>query len=232
MDFFLEILIVCLLFFLYWIFVLAKDDFILLRKNVTLEHLFNLTFITLIISVIFARFFYVMGHLNPKYLDPLVLFLFPYFPGLSLIGGVIGAISFIAYRSLKRKIPFGRIFDIFSLSFFSVVPIAIFLATVADFFILKKFSIFSPINFVLSLSVFALSFWLFAKNKLQDGSMGYLCFSIFSLIQLAIGFISRSKKDGIITLDSVSFSLLILVFIILFIKQEKFITKIANKKRK
>ncbi len=138
MEFFLEILIVCLLLFLYWIFVLAKDDFILLRKNVTLEHLFNLTFLTLIIGILYARVFYVLGHLNPKYLDPLVLILFPYFPGLSLAGSLIGGISFIAFRSIKRKIPFGRIFDIFSLSFFFVWPIGFLLTQAINFFMLKR----------------------------------------------------------------------------------------------
>ncbi len=230
MDFFLEIIIICLLFFLYWIFILAKDDFILLRKNVTLEHLFNLTFITLIIGIIFARIFYVLGHLNPKYLDPLVLILFPYFPGLSLIGGIVGGVSFIAFRSLKRRIPFGRIFDIFSLSFFFVVPVGIFLITIADLIILKKFFIFSPVNIVLCLLVFALSFWLFAKNKLQDGSMGYICFIIFSSFQLIIDFIARTKKENLFTLDTVSYILLILVFLFFLIKQEKILTKTIKKR--
>jgi hypothetical protein len=230
MEFFLEILIVCLILFLYWIFVLAKDDFILLRKNVTLEHLFNLTFITLIIGIIFARIFYVLGHLNPKYLDPLVLILFPYFPGLSLSGGIIGGISFIAFRSLKRKIPFGRIFDIFSLSFFFVWPIGVFLVMISDLIFSKKFLIASPISIFLGIILFAFSFWLFAKNKLQDGSMGYICFSILSLIQIGVYFLQKGKNSALISLDNFLFLILFIIFLSLLIKQEKMLSKIFKRK--
>lgn len=230
MEFFLEILIVCLVLFLYWIFILAKDDFILLRKNVTLEHLFNLTFLTLIIGLIFGRIFYVLGHLNPKYLDPLVLILFPYFPGLSLSGGLIGGISFISFRAMKRKVPFGRILDVFSLSFFFVFPVGIFLTTVAELVISRRFSIISPVNFILDALLFVFSFWLFAKNKLQDGSMGYICFSLFCIIQLGVSFLTKTKKISFFSLDTVLLCIIALTFFVLFINQEKLIPRILNRK--
>jgi len=230
MEFFLEILIVCLLFFLYWIFVLAKDDFILLRKNVTLEHLFNLTFLTLIISIIFARIFYVLSHLNPKYLDPLVLILFPYFPGLSLAGGLMGGISFIAFRSLKRKIPFGRILDIFSLSFFFVFCIGYLLVQLVNLIISRHFSLLNFSHLLFFILLFFFSFWLFAKNKLQDGSMGYICFALFSLIEAGFIFFEKTKKISFITPDFIVYIIFMATFLVLLIRQEKILTRLFRKR--
>ena len=228
MEFFVEILIVCLTLFLYWVFILGKDDFILLRKNVTLEHLFNLTFLTLIIGLIFARIFYVFENLSPRFLQPLVLFLFPYFPGLSLSGAIIGSISFIAFRTQRRRVPFGRIFDIFSVAFSFVYPIGYVLVSLVSLILTKKFYYQFPIGFIAFALLFIFSFWLFAKNRYQDGSIGFISLCLFSLINMAL-YVFPKNFTPTFSVEAALFTIMAIGFFGLFLTNEKLLRR--GKKR-
>src|SRR5438270_6523068 len=117
MQFIVLIILFCFFIALFCIYLLSRDDFILLRKNITLEQVFNYAFVSLAVGILSARIVYVLLHPSLRYLNPLVFLIFPYFPGLSTIGGVIGVMIFLLAVSRKKKIPKGRLYDIFSLSF-------------------------------------------------------------------------------------------------------------------
>src|SRR3990167_7333740 len=98
MQFFILVLLVCLIVFLFCVHFLAKDDLILLRKDVSMEKFFNLIFLGAIFCLLSARLFYGIFHATTILLNPIVLLLFPYFPGLSLVLGAIGgAICFLYF---------------------------------------------------------------------------------------------------------------------------------------
>src|SRR3989344_7996860 len=118
MQFFIFVLLICLFIFLYCVYVLTNDDFIFLRRDVTLEKLFNLIFISGLTGLFVARFFYGFSA-KGIFANPLVFLLFPYFPGLSLLGGVVGIGVYLLFSMKRREnpLPLGRICDIFSIAF-------------------------------------------------------------------------------------------------------------------
>ncbi|MBI3366803.1 hypothetical protein HY041_04225, partial [Candidatus Roizmanbacteria bacterium] len=125
MQFFIIVLLICLFVFLYCVYLLSNDDFIFLRKDVTMERLFNLVFLGGLFSLFFARA--VFGIFNQKsiFANPLVFLLFPYFPGLSLLGGVLGVGAFIGFLATRKNstLPLGRMSDFLSIAFLITLPI-------------------------------------------------------------------------------------------------------------
>ena len=113
MQFFILILLICLFVFLYCVFVLANEDFVFLRQDVTMEKIFNIIFIGGLISLFFARLFYEFSAKN-IFSNPLVFLLIPYFPGLSLLGGVAGAGAYFLFLKIRKEnsLPLGRIGEI------------------------------------------------------------------------------------------------------------------------
>src|SRR5687767_2761885 len=103
--------LITLLIFLYCFYTYAKDDHYFIRKGISLEQLFNILFISIFWSGLFSRLAYVLFNPDPKYWNPLVFFLIPYFPGISLTGGVIGLFISMIYLAKRRKIHAGRVLD-------------------------------------------------------------------------------------------------------------------------
>lgn len=214
----MAVILSCLFIALFVLYTLANDDFVLLRKNIIIIKIFDIAILTLGFGLFAARLFYVVFHFTPGFLNPLVFFLFPYFPGLSLGGGIIGGILFLVAYSYKAKLAVGRIFDIFSLSLFSVLPVGLLM----QILIIKK-NVFPLLvlllGAVLSAFVFILLLRNFQKGNLKDGSIGLLSFTLFSFITFLTGLVG--KKDILLVI-------IFLVSTVLFIRQEKLYLKIKN----
>src|SRR3989344_3571191 len=102
MQFFFLILLTCLFIFLYCVYVLTNDDFIFLRRDVTMEKVFNIIFVGSLFSLFTARLFYGLFYSKGIFANVFVFLVFPYFPGLSLLGGVLGAGTFILFLARKK----------------------------------------------------------------------------------------------------------------------------------
>lgn len=160
------------------LFTLARDDYILLRKNVTLENVFNVGFLVLFAALLSARFVYVVLHFKSLFLHPLVFLVIFYYPGLSLTGGILGAVAFLFGYCIVRRFPSGRLFDLFSVSFLWMLAAGFVLAIVIR--LVKKvpfvwFHIAPAALFVLITIVFA-AFLIpvYRRGRLRDGSLGLL----------------------------------------------------------
>ena len=94
-----------LLAFLFTIYVLSKEDMVFVRKNVSLEQLFTLSFLSLGVSIFFSRLFFVLFNFKTIYLNPLVFFLIFYFPGLSFPGGLLAGAGFVLLYARRKKMP-------------------------------------------------------------------------------------------------------------------------------
>lgn len=216
------ILIACLIVFLFGLHVLAKEDLVFVRKNVTMEALFNLAFYTAGIGLLSARIVYVILHFSHGFLNPLVFFLFPYFPGLSLAGGVAGAMLFVLLYKAK-KYPSGRILDFFAMAFLGALPFGFFgeqlLMGMRD----KFTGILMPVIFFATLFFFVkVLLPLNMRGEIEDGSLGFLFLLIFSFTTL-LSYIVRAK-DIVALITHVDTILLILLFIgafIMLVVQEK-----------
>ncbi len=218
MIFFVLTFILSFFIFLFCIYILARDELILVRKNITLEILFNFTFYTVIISLFFSRLTFVLLHPSKDYLNPLVFLLFPYFPGLSLIGATVSGAAFIFLYGKIKKWPSGKIFDFFSLAFLVSLPLGFFgsqLSTnLGDIFSLVVIPFSLLVSFLFFLRILVP---ISMRNELKDGSLGFIFLIIFSFILLFSDLIRDGfEKDAFFKIENLLL-VLILVFSLIFI---------------
>lgn len=216
----------CLLIFLFCLYSLSHEDFLLMRKNISTENVFNFAFIIILGSFLFARICYVVFNFKPSFLNPLVFFLFPYFPGFSLSGGVLGGIIFIFFFSEFKKMPTSRILDFFALSFFSALPAGLFIKILNDLFSKRLNSVFEPVILLIFLIIFIILLKMFQKGRLQEGTIGFLILIIYPIFYSLINFFENKEK---FTYFLLSEGLILIGFflagIFFVIKQEKIILK-------
>ncbi|MBI1981969.1 MAG: prolipoprotein diacylglyceryl transferase [Candidatus Levybacteria bacterium] len=218
---FIFILFFCFLVFLFCLHLFSKDDFVLLRKNISMERVFNLAFLTALSGLFFARFFYVLFHFHSSFLNPLVFFLFPYFPGLSLPGGVAGGVVFFFFWASYRKLPQARLFDIFSLSFLCALTVGFLI----NFFLAQKIVLSLRIAVpVIYLLLFIALVRIFLLVKLKDASIGILFLLVFSFLSFAV---ARIGAGNLLFLNGEDFILIemFLLSLVFLVKQENLLAK-------
>lgn len=205
MQLFLLFLILSALIFLFCLHILAREDWTLIRKNVSMEQLFNGAIGVLFSGLLMARMVYILMHPNVAYFNILVFLLFPYFPGLSLMGGVLGGILFLFVWSKLRKFPFERIFDLFALAFFCAIPVGL----LGSIFLKNRSYPFSVIYvemgiyFLLFLVLVKFMYYRIIRGRIKDGVTGYLSLSIFSFTVLIISFFSFNKMQTVVTTERI-----------------------------
>lgn len=183
MQFTLLILFLSLIIFLFSLYCLSREDSVLLRKNISLDHVFNLALLEILVGLFFARLFYVLFNFDPFFLNPLTFLLFPYFPGLSLTGAVLSGAVSIYFIGRLSKTPTLRLFDFFSLSFLGAIIGGVFIQILYEL-ILRKVLFIEIIVFLVYIFAFILLLKLFQKGGVGEGSTGFLFLLLFSLISL------------------------------------------------
>lgn len=189
------ILIIAVIVFLFTLYALSVDDFVFMRRNISLITLFDVMILSGLLGLFFSRLAYASLHPSFAYFNPLVFFVVPYFPGLSLSGFLLGG-SLAAYLfTIKQKLPTGRIFDVISLSLFPSAGVLFAWEGVRE--IVQK-NIFLSIVYGIAAILFAVSFIflkrLFAKSSWKDGSVAITSLAIFSFLQLVIMLVSDKFK--------------------------------------
>lgn len=231
MSFLFLVLLFCFLFFLYIVYFLSHDDFVILRTNTSMEKIFNAAFLVSIVSLFLARFFYVF--FNPKnvFFNPLGFLLFPYFPGLSLMGAILGGYLISLFILRSWNLPVGRLLDFFSVGFLTVFPLGFVSAYLlsgqklypAFYFsvILYSLLLFVLIKFILPLSM---------GGKFKDGSLSLLFMFSFSLLYF---FSNIALNFGRIAINPENIFSIITFFVFLgfFVKNENLIEKYVYKKQ-
>lgn len=218
MQFFIIVLLVCFFVFLFTLYFFSHDDFVFIRKNIGMEAIFNAAFTIGVLSLLFARTVYVISFPKPVFFSFLGFILFPYFPGLSLIGAVFGGIVCLVLYCWYKKFPLGRICDFFSLSLLSALPVGFagtYLLGIKNIYIVSSI-IFYLLFLVIGLKIFLR---LSAKGKLKDGSISLLFIIIFSFFSVILNVTQSHFKIGITIENSVLFMGLI-ISISLFIFRE------------
>lgn len=227
MQFFIFILLFSFLIFLFSLYILAKEELVFVRKNITLEALFNLAFLTGFVSLFSSRLLYVLLNPSKDYFNPLVFLLFPYFPGLSLVGGIVGGMAFLFYYGKLKKWPSGRIFDFFSLALLASLPLGLIgaqtLTDISDLFVL----IMIPLIYAATLFFFIKVLMpLNVRGEIKDGSLGFLFLMIYSFISLLVQIVrSESTQQFFLHVDTVLLLLLFFSALVFLFIQEKGIKK-------
>lgn len=193
--------------FLFVVYLLSRDDFVFLRRSITLDQLFDTIFVTSLATLLFSRIVFVALHFKSVYINPLVFFLIPYFPGLSLSGALIGGVLFSIFYLQYYKYPTTRILDIFSIAFlfsFSVTD-------VVQGGILLSHRVFVSggvdigVGF-LAFCIALLSNRLFSLSNWKDGGVSLFSLSAISLLALCSRLVSISlAKRFVFDLEIVIF---------------------------
>src|SRR5216683_2730865 len=97
------IFIPALLVFLYTLYRLVKDDYVFIRKGISLEQSFDVAFITLWVSLFMSRLFYMLFHMHAG--DNIVFYYFSLNRGgFSLKNNQIKYYPQHAYEKAYRKV--------------------------------------------------------------------------------------------------------------------------------
>jgi len=221
MGFFFIVLIICFVLFLFRLYHVAKDDAVLVKKNISLQMVFDSAFFVGLVSLFTARLFYVLLNFDPLFLNPLAFLIFPYFPGLSLLGGFVGGVLALYFYGKRRRFPLGRVFDFYTESFGFVLPIGL----VGYFLLSGDFSLGGIVKLALfTIIALALNFYFQPKARsleIKNGTISILFLIFFSLTMLLTCAIDKSGVSNFISnKESLIYSSFLILGIIIFIKQE------------
>lgn len=230
MSFFFLVLLFCFFIFLYVLYFLSHDDFVILRTNASMEKIFNAAFVSGFFSLFFARLFYVFLHPRNVFFNPLGFILFPYFPGLSLLGGLLGGYLISLFILKYLNLPAGRIIDFFSTSFLIAFPIGF----LGQGFISHE-KLFPP--FILPIVLYLIVIFVFFRyilrlsldGKFKEGSLSLLVMSLFPSLYL-VSFAFEDFKNSFSPENAV-FLISVFVFLFLFLKKEGILERFIFKKQ-
>lgn len=213
--------LVCLLFFLYNFHLLIKDDFILIRKNLLPEQLFDLVFIGTFLGLLFSKI--ISASIISNSISIFFKHLFELsWNGFTLTGFLIGcSISF--YLLFKyRKLPLAHLFDLLTLSLLSAIPVGYFIAL----FFKQRFEIIYSLSLTIIYFIIQFLFWkiLYPKivnNKIKEGSLSAIFYITFSIISLISSQVSNFKGQPHIDVETIILFLMLAYSTIVLIRNEK-----------
>lgn len=226
-------LIVAAIGFFFCAFTLTHDDYLLTRRNISLETIFNTLFLVMFSSLLFGRIVYVLFHFTPRFLNPLVFFLFPYFPGLSLVGAITGGFLLAGGISLNSKIPTARFLDIVSLSFLCSYSIFYFPLSFSYLALIGHFQIVYACSLILYPALFLGALRVFLKAGLKDGSIAAIGIFFFSLLYSVFMFFDKTiDKKFFFESEGVFLFVLFVVSTVYLLRIEKIHTKLKPRRNK
>ncbi|MGA2967734.1 MAG: prolipoprotein diacylglyceryl transferase family protein [Candidatus Levyibacteriota bacterium] len=215
------VIFVCFFLFLYLVYYLSRDDFVLTRKDIPVTKVFSTVFLTGIVALFSARFIFVLSYPTSVLLNPLGFLAFYYYAGLSLIGAILGAEIFIYFYCRYQKMPTGKIFDLFTLAFIGVLPIGL----IGNFVIhLGKVGLFANLLLVFSivlLLLFSKIIYPFsAKGEIKDGSLSFIFVAIFSFLYFLAKLFLNLKDFSFLNPESILLLIALFSSLILLLNQE------------
>ena len=226
----LVVLIPSFLLFLYFIYKLTKEDYVFIRKNVSLEQVFDMVFVSLGVSLIFSRLFYLVFHYRLG--DNLFLLFFSSeMGGFSFFGAFLGGLLTLYLFGQYKKLPLERLFDFIILAFVVALPVGF----IGSALLAKDISIIFLLGNAIVYAIFAIFSLKYVHPKLEsrelkEGNL-YVIFLFFFSIVLLINAIMLNKGGtiGLITIESITLFLFFIFSIVHFVKQAQ--KGFINKKR-
>lgn len=203
------------------LYVLSKHDFVLIRKNVSVKTVFDLSFLSIIVAFLIGRLFFIMNDGRRELLNPIQFFHVFRFPGVSVFGFFLGGAISVWFLFRKTKALY-RIYDIFTISF---LPLFLFHLS------FRSYPVFSYLVSTLIL-VIGLLFWMFIirshqKYTFKDGTISYLVTSLIAFDAFFYSFLTPRKTLvlNLSILQLVSAILLIFAVFMLWANQKRIFAK-------
>lgn len=207
MIMFLAIPILAISFFS--LYVLSKHDFVLIRKNVSVNQVFDLSFLSIMVAFLVGRLFFIINDERRDLFNPIQFFHILRYPGVSVFGFFVGGAVSIWFLFRKTK-ALHRVYDIFTISFF---PLFLFHLAIRTY---PAFPIFISV-FIL---IVGFLFWLFIirshqKYTLKDGTISYLVTALISLDAFCYSFLIP-RKVVVLNFSILQVIALILIVVVVF----------------
>lgn len=217
MEFILLFLVLIGCFFL--LYILCRQDFVLLRQNISLAQILDSAIISIVFAFITARLLFLINNLEMSLLHVIRFFHFIKFPGVSPLGFFLGTAFSLWVIFRKRKGIF-RVFDIFAISF---LPLYLFSL------VIKKYPGVYALILPIFLAAVVLGLFIFFikshyKYIMRDGSISIIILLLISLDSLFYDYINPDKFAVLLDLSIGQILGIILVsgsIIFLFINQRK-----------
>lgn len=181
--------IFCLTLSLFSLYIFVRHDFILARKSLLLQEIFDTTFIAYFVFFIMGRLTHILGEGRFDLFNVLKFFYVLKFPGMLFIGGLFGFGMVVYLFFLKKKILL-RIFDIYSLSMYPL-----FLYALISSYYNGYFLYFNLLIFLLSCVFLGIGIYSYKNYTLRDGSVTLLFISLVSIFTIVSQF---SMKERIV----------------------------------
>jgi prolipoprotein diacylglyceryltransferase len=165
-----------------------------------MEKVFNMIFTGVLPSLFMSRLFYGILHAKNITSNLWTFILIPYYPGLSLLGAIVGVGSYFLFLAVRRKdsLPLARIFDFFSIAFLISLPIGFLgylLFSVTRIEIIKV-AIQAVIYFIIF--IIFLKFFLprLLTGEFKEGTMSLLFLIFFSAVSLVLNAFAKITLLG------------------------------------
>lgn len=201
-----------------------------------MEKIFDLIFIGSLISIFTARLFYGLNFGKTAFLNPFVFALFLYFPGLSLLGAVVGAGAYYVFLKLYKEsdLPLERIADFISIAFLIAMSIGfIGLLLFSKNSDMIMFGSQAAAYFVLFVIYLRFLLPRLLSGKFKEGSITLLfliCFSLVNLVfnALPVFDIARFLKNA----ENIIFAAVLVTTLGIFIKHEGLLFGAKTRKKR
>lgn len=212
--------VLCLFLSLFLLYILVRHDFVLARKSLLLQEIFDTTFFAYISFLFFARLSYIIGEQKFNYLQIINFFHLARFPGLLFLGGIMG-FGFIIYLVFRKKKILSRIFDIFSLSLYPIFLFALAISYHGGYFIY-----FDLLIFLLSCIFLGVGIYSYKNYTLKDGTVTLLFVCLVSIFTIVSEF-SQSTRPlfSLFTIPQVVSIVIFIMSSVMLLIHEGMITK-------
>ncbi len=172
---------------LFILYILTKHDFVLARKSLLLQEIFDVTLLGFIAFLITGRILYVVSVLNFSLLNPLRFFHIFKFPGALFLGGLLG-FWIVIYLFFKKKKILARLYDIYALSLFPIFIFALVSSYNGGYFLY-----FNILIFLLSCIFMGIGIYSYKNYTLKDGSIAFLFVCLVTVFTIVSEFSSSSR---------------------------------------
>ncbi len=216
--------IICLVASLYILYLLTKHDFVLARKSLLLQEIFDVTFVGFLAFLITARTLYIVSVLNFNLLNPLKFFHIFKFPGALFLGGLLG-FWIVIYFFFKKKKILARLYDIYALSLFPLFIFALGVSYNKGYFLY-----FNILVFFLSILFMIIGIYSYKNYSLKDGSIAFLFVCLITVFTIISEFSSSSRVIfSYFTIPQIISVIVFLGFSVLLLSHEGIVRAKKNK---
>lgn len=178
---------ICIFLSMFTLYILVRHDFVLARKSLLLQEIFDTTIFAYISFLFFGRLTFILGEEKFSYFQVIKFFHLIRFPGILFLGGIAG-FGLIIYLIFRKKKILARIFDIYSLSLYPIFILALIRSIHAGYFLY-----FNVLIFLLSVIFLGIGIYSYKNYTLKDGTVAYLFTCLVAIFTIVAEFAQENR---------------------------------------